>query len=424
MLAAIGAHSTINAVRSRRTNAADVNHVGDRSGFATRFPALAPALVVAILVCTQTGLVEATRPATSWGDAVTVSRVAFTGWEGRQTADEVVALTNELVEMGDGIVLTDWTADWSELAGQLWMATFPIATNGRISSAEGVLYESSASLPFLLTAQQFLSSEAIGSMRRVTEAFDPAKGARLAADLGVRFLVLRNRDATAAVIAAGLARSHRRVSGFDIVELTPAPFVEVLNRFPRVVRNAPQTQEDGWVDVAMASWLEPDRVANTSEFFAMGGPANWPRVTALLPPGRPLNRLFGADITWTNPTSPSGTVTAKGTSAVNPTSNATITATSSATITELSRARSTKVSFRTNRVGSAVRIRMPWSPRWKVQGGQGPWRAGPNHMVVLPTTERVVLALVTPWWEHVVRIISLLTIATALVWLIRRARNR
>jgi hypothetical protein len=60
---------------------------------------------------------------------------------------------------------------------------------------------------------------------------------------------------------------------------------------------------------------------------------------------------------------------------------------------EVSRIRSTddSVSFHVSRVGVPVYVKVSYFPNWEVEGGQGPFRATPNYMVVIPTEHDVKL---------------------------------
>jgi hypothetical protein len=48
-----------------------------------------------------------------------------------------------------------------------------------------------------------------------------------------------------------------------------------------------------------------------------------------------------------------------------------------------------EVSFTVDRVGVPVLVRVSYFPNWHVEGADGPYRAGANHMVVVPTSEEV-----------------------------------
>ena len=47
------------------------------------------------------------------------------------------------------------------------------------------------------------------------------------------------------------------------------------------------------------------------------------------------------------------------------------------------------MSFEVDRIGVPVLVRASYFPNWKVEGGTGPYRAAPNLMVVIPTSNKV-----------------------------------
>jgi hypothetical protein len=50
-----------------------------------------------------------------------------------------------------------------------------------------------------------------------------------------------------------------------------------------------------------------------------------------------------------------------------------------------------QISFHVSRVGVPVLVRESYFPSWHATGAQGPWRAEPNLMVVVPTSHDVTL---------------------------------
>ncbi len=49
------------------------------------------------------------------------------------------------------------------------------------------------------------------------------------------------------------------------------------------------------------------------------------------------------------------------------------------------------ISFHVDRIGTPVEVRVSYFPNWKATGADGPWRAAPNLMVVVPTSHDVTL---------------------------------
>jgi hypothetical protein len=61
------------------------------------------------------------------------------------------------------------------------------------------------------------------------------------------------------------------------------------------------------------------------------------------------------------------------------------------------------VSFRVSRTGVPVIVKTSYFPNWRAHGADGPWRATPNFMVVVPTARDVRLEYATTTAENVGR---------------------
>jgi hypothetical protein len=51
-----------------------------------------------------------------------------------------------------------------------------------------------------------------------------------------------------------------------------------------------------------------------------------------------------------------------------------------------------KISFAVDQVGTPVVVKASYFPNWSVDGADGPWRVGPNQMVVVPTDTEVTMS--------------------------------
>jgi hypothetical protein len=86
------------------------------------------------------------------------------------------------------------------------------------------------------------------------------------------------------------------------------------------------------------------------------------------------------------------------------------------------------VSFRVSRTGVPVMVKTSDFPNWTVSGAEGPWRATPNFMVVVPTSRDVKLEYSTTLAENLGRAgtaAGLVGVAALAVWPTwRKRRNR
>jgi len=89
------------------------------------------------------------------------------------------------------------------------------------------------------------------------------------------------------------------------------------------------------------------------------------------------------------------------------------------------RATDDSISFRVDRTGVPVLVKASYFPNWKVSGAEGPYRATPNFMVVVPTEKHVTLRYGTTHAEWLGRFLTLLGFVGlgVLVWWGRRRRS-
>jgi hypothetical protein len=85
-----------------------------------------------------------------------------------------------------------------------------------------------------------------------------------------------------------------------------------------------------------------------------------------------------------------------------------------------------EISFRVSRTGVPVMVKASWFPNWRVDGAEGPYRATPNYMVVVPTQREVTLQYGTTSAEWLGRLGTLAGVVGVglLVWWPIRKRRR
>ena len=84
------------------------------------------------------------------------------------------------------------------------------------------------------------------------------------------------------------------------------------------------------------------------------------------------------------------------------------------------------ISFRVSRTGVPVLVKTSFFPNWEAHGADGPWRATPNFMVVVPTSKEVTLEYGTTNAEMLGRLGTVAGIVGvgALIWWDRRLKKR
>ncbi|MGH8984735.1 MAG: hypothetical protein ACRDY6_12800 [Acidimicrobiia bacterium] len=292
----------------------------------------------------------------------------YTGYE---RADYLVAQAGKSSDEYEAFIATAdalppgrlvWEPD-SEAIGAygtpLALMLLPYWTDGRISSMEGLYYEASATTPYhflavaTLTAAGKASNPVRGLPYRTIEDFD--LGVRYLQLLGVRYYAAESADAKARAAAHDDLTLVDRVPdldgrpplGWDIYEVADAPLVEPLNSEPVVVEDV---STDDWRDDVAVPWFDdPDAL---DQLLVTDGPEAWPRATvenARKRVGAPLPEVRVTDIEETDDS----------------------------------------ISFRVSRTGVPVLVKTSYFPNWRAEGADGPRRATPNLMVVVPTSKQV-----------------------------------
>ena len=296
------------------------------------------------------------------------------GWEEQRA----LASTMEdlAAETGCGRLMWEYNSDLVRYGTPMALMLLPHWTDGCIGSMEGLYFEASTTTPYHFLVQSELSVGPSRAQRGLPyRAFDLDAGIDHLRQLGVRwYSAFSERAVLEARAHPGLAEVAD--SGpWTIFEVGGADAVVALDVEPAV-----------FIDVDHEGWLDPSvemfQQGSTAVPRTVGGPASWQRVAVGNDPERrSLPAVAVTDIV----------------SGVD------------------------SVSFRVDRVGVPVLVRTSYFPNWKVDGADGPWRATPNLMVVVPTAEDVRLYYGRTTVDVVAILLSVAGLV-ALVGMIRRPR--
>ena len=296
------------------------------------------------------------------------------GWEEQRA----LASTMEdlAAETGCGRLMWEYNGNLVRYGTPMALMLLPHWTDGCIGSMEGLYFEASTTTPYHFLVQSELSVGPSRAQRGLPyRAFDLDAGIGHLRQLGVRwYSAFSERAVLEARAHPGLAEVAD--SGpWTIFEVGGADAVVALDVEPAV-----------FIDVDHEGWLDPSvevfQQGSTAVPRTVGGPASWQRVeVGNDPERRSLPAVAVTDIV----------------SGVD------------------------SVSFRVDRVGVPVLVRTSYFPNWKVDGADGPWRATPNLMVVVPTAEDVRLYYGRTTVDVVAILLSVAGLV-ALVGMIRRPR--
>ena len=284
------------------------------------------------------------------------ARWNFSGYEGKEPWPEYEALMVAMSDLPEGRVQWEYNKDQNKYGTPMALMLLPYWTEGTHPSMEGLFFESSLTTPFHFINQAEMSvspSRPVPGLNYHTFDFD--RGLEHLALYDVRYYVTYTEEAKQ---AADLRADLRKVGDsppFSIYELPPSSAVDIAAYVPAVF-------EGESFDEAALAWY--DRPGELNKWLVDEGPDDWPRV------GDDLDGL------GTQPIAGGGVV--------------------SDVVVD-----NHKISFRTTAVGVPHLVKVSYFPNWKAEGADGPYRAAPALMVVVPTEEDVTLEFRSTWAEQV-----------------------
>jgi hypothetical protein len=289
----------------------------------------------------------------------------------------------------------------------LAMMLLPYWTHGRIQSMEGLYYEASTTTPYhfmtIATLAQNPSNPDRGLPYRNIADFD--LGVRYLQLLGVRYFaafstVSNDKAATnpnLTKIATVPDLDGKPPSGWTIYRVADSPTVQALQYQPVVVDDVhadpswkcegtekpatdtgPTIEFSPWECTAVPWFNDPEALDRP---LTDGGPAAWTHASQAK--ARDVAKQPLPDV-------------------------------------HVSHVRTTEssVEFDVSRTGVPVMVKTSYYPNWVAEGADGPWRATPNFMVVVPKSKHVKLSFETAtvdWAGRVLTVVGLVGLG-ALVW--------
>jgi hypothetical protein len=285
------------------------------------------------------------------------------GWH--ELHDGVVATMDRVSRRyGCGRAMWEYNSNLDRFGTPMAPMLLPYFTGGCIDSMEGLLFESASSTPYHFLNQSELSAAPSDAMVGLQYAQpNVALGVQHLQLLGVRYYLASSpslqgqADADPALeLVATTGPWHAGYNGgslsttWKVYLVRHSAMVAPLTEQPTVlVGTGPQ--QSSWLPVAQRWYLDPSQWEHE---LVAGGPTSWPRqraAAAMASSGTPLASVQVSDIRSTAET----------------------------------------LSFHVSRTGVPVLVRISYFPAWHAVGAEGPWRAEPNLMVVVPTSRDVTL---------------------------------
>lgn len=312
------------------------------------------------------------------------TRYNWQGYEGRPAYPAYHDLIQTMDGLGDdrgcGRAIWENNSANSEYGTTMSLMLLPHWTEGCIGSMEGLFFEATASTNYHFITAAAVSESSSNPVRQLRYTNNDADiGVRHMQDLGVRYLMVRT-DAAKAEAATNPELDLVAVSGtWEIYEVRDSNIVEALDVAPVVVDQSP---DDDWYKPGDdrernlelgTSWFQ-----NRETWPAIPvdeGPEEWQRVTASIVEEQRVEPFDDQR---------------RKVDYVAPVGGLVPTELPDVAVTDVE-IRQQSLSFSVDEVGVPVLVKVSYFPNWNVSGAEGPYRAGPNHMIVIPTSTDVEL---------------------------------
>jgi len=282
----------------------------------------------------------------------------YTGYEDKESFSEYEALMQTVDALPDGRVQWEANSDMGRYGTPMALMLIPYWTESSHPSMEGLYFESSITTPFHFLNTAEVSQKPSNPVRGLDyHTFDFERAVSHLPVYDIRYFVSFSEEATAEARSMEEFTEVAQADPWTVFELPPTDLVDVATATPTVYEG------DSFVDAAL-EWYED--VEGLDYWLTADGPDEWPRTSET---GTNLARLA-------TPIAPSGTV-----------SNIVLD--------------QDRISFHTEAVGVPHLVKVSYFPNWKVEGAEGPYRAAPSLMVVIPTSPDVVLSFERTWDENV-----------------------
>lgn len=304
------------------------------------------------------------------------ARWNFTGYEAKDGWDEYSGLMDAIDELPPGRVQWEANRELNTYGTPMALMLTPYWSEGH-PSMEGLYFESSLTTPFHFVNASEMShspSNPIPGLQYHTFEFD--RGVEHMDAYGVSYYVSFTEEATTAAIEHQAFTELAKAEPFTVFALPETSLVSVATHQPAVY----EAQQGGLAGIFAADEQDVGEVLSFHEFalewyddlslldqwVTADGPADWPRITGLeelADVSQPL--AGGGEGTITDVSSDNGVIT-----------------------------------FSTTAVGVPHLVKMSYFPNWEADGADGPFRASPSLMVVVPTAEDVTLEFRRQWPEQ------------------------
>ena len=335
------------------------------------------------------------------------ARYNFRGYEGRgsyytEYYEVVQTMAGLGSENGCGRALWENNSDNGNYGTTMALMLLPFWTDGCIGSMEGLFFEASGTTPYHFLTASAMSQSSSNPVRKLRYVDRNAEvGVRHLQELGVRYVMVRTDGARSRAAAQSELTLVGESYPWEIYEVADSDLVVPLSVQPVVVNPRSGDQRERNLELG-TSWFQ-----NPDEWAAMpadGGPADWQRIDVVVDEARREINAEGEQ-TRVDVVRPYGEV------AVHELPAATV---SNVDIGDQSL--SFDVDQATVDAGVPVLVRVSYFPNWRADGAEGPWRIGPNMMVVVPTSTHVEMHFARSASDYITILLTIVGVGLCVVW--------
>lgn len=299
----------------------------------------------------------------------------YEGYEAKDAYGEYSGIVNTMKrvggEFGCGRAMWENNNDQNKYGTPMAMMLLPFWTDGCIGSMEGLFFEASGTTPYHFLTTSALSKNSSDPVRRLHyERGEIDKGVKYLQTLGVRYYLAYNPEIVAQADVHPDLTLIATSGPWHVYEVADVTLVSPLATQPVVVEGVNTNDRDPWLEVG-TSWFQ-----HQSDWAALptaSGPKEWQRIQVSDVDGRKTDNRYLA-VVEPSPETPIDPVPLEP-----------------VTVTDV-KVSDDGMSFHVDKVGVPVLVRMSYFPNWKAEGANGPYRAAPNFMVVVPTSNDVKLS--------------------------------
>jgi hypothetical protein len=332
------------------------------------------------------------------------ARWNFEGYEGKSAYGEYYGIVQAMKAIGEnpehgcGRALWENNGDLNKYGTTMALMLLPFWTDGCIGSQEGLFFEASGTTPYHFISAAAMSKQSSNPVRELRYDNNNAElGVHYLQELGVRYYLGFTAEAIAQASKQPELTEIARSGPWVVYEVADSDWVTPMTTRPVVVNERSGDQRERWLEVG-SSWLQHgDEWAATA---VDAGPDEWQRIDVEVD----LDRRVG------EPGEPSRNV-----DIVVPVDDIDVVKLPQIEVTNV-RHTQNSVSFSVDRVGVPVLVRVSYFPNWKVSGAEGPYRAAPNMMVVVPTDGDVTLTYESSGIDFLAYFVTLVGIAVVVYW--------